>query len=540
MSVWSSLGHSRTTIHSHHQAVIQRAVRQISASARRLLHSERPSMASPTATATPTPTPSDTRRKLLGREFYESIGSPKTVVAPMVEQSELAWRLLSRRHSPPSTLCYTPMFHSRLFATTPIYRSQSYQAPALDGNPAHDRPVFVQFCSNEPADLLAAAKLVDGHCDAVDLNLGCPQGIAKKGYYGSFLQENWELIHNLINTLHENLGVPVTAKIRILETKERSLEYARMVVAAGATVLTVHGRRREQKGHNTGLADWSVIRHIRDNLPRDIVMFANGNILWHEDVARCLAATGVDGVMSAEGNLYNPAIFQTSADWDKRFPRMDRIGREYLEIIRDEIVPNLPIKELLAQSPTKRTKKKLNEVMKDPSLTAIKSHLFKLWHTLLSRHTAVRDLVARASTRHAGNGANPLKQYEECLALVEQIVAAELEANPEKLDADGRWVGPDTEIAADDEGGDGDGEGMILELDSPPRRVRRRVPWYRCQPYFRPLPEEAIAKGAMTVKPEKGAGAEAEGGRKLDGDGEGEAEEGRSKFGVDIDGAECD
>jgi hypothetical protein len=29
------------------------------------------------------------RRKLLGREFYESIGSPRTVVAPMVEQSEL-------------------------------------------------------------------------------------------------------------------------------------------------------------------------------------------------------------------------------------------------------------------------------------------------------------------------------------------------------------------------------------------------------------------------------------------------------------------
>lgn len=28
------------------------------------------------------------KRKLLGREFYESIGSPTTIVAPMVEQSE--------------------------------------------------------------------------------------------------------------------------------------------------------------------------------------------------------------------------------------------------------------------------------------------------------------------------------------------------------------------------------------------------------------------------------------------------------------------
>ncbi len=31
------------------------------------------------------------RRKLHGRAFYESIGSPKIVLAPMVEQSEFVW-----------------------------------------------------------------------------------------------------------------------------------------------------------------------------------------------------------------------------------------------------------------------------------------------------------------------------------------------------------------------------------------------------------------------------------------------------------------
>lgn len=33
------------------------------------------------------------RRKLHGRAFYESIGSPKLVLAPMVEQSEFVCRL---------------------------------------------------------------------------------------------------------------------------------------------------------------------------------------------------------------------------------------------------------------------------------------------------------------------------------------------------------------------------------------------------------------------------------------------------------------
>jgi tRNA-dihydrouridine synthase 1 len=68
-----------------------------------------------------------------------------------------------------------------------------------------DRPLFVQFCANDPDQLLAGAKVVEPYCDAVDLNLGCPQDIAKRGRYGSFLQDDWELIHRLSECCYRRL-----------------------------------------------------------------------------------------------------------------------------------------------------------------------------------------------------------------------------------------------------------------------------------------------------------------------------------------------
>lgn len=140
-----------------------------------------------------------------------------------------------------------------------------------EGDSLTDRPLIIQFCANDPNQLLTSALAVQDYCDAVDLNLGCPQDIAKKGRYGSFLQDDWELIEklsgswpffhlshlfdccfrNLVRTLHENLSVPVTAKFRVFPTVEKTVKYAKMLEDAGAQIIACHGRIREQRGQNS-------------------------------------------------------------------------------------------------------------------------------------------------------------------------------------------------------------------------------------------------------------------------------------------------
>lgn len=43
-----------------------------------------------------------------------------------------------------------------------------------------------QFCANDPEVFLQAALLAQDYCDAIDLNLGCPQMIAKRGTQSSY------------------------------------------------------------------------------------------------------------------------------------------------------------------------------------------------------------------------------------------------------------------------------------------------------------------------------------------------------------------
>jgi len=271
---------------------------------------------------------------------YPILKNKAMVVAPMVDQSDLPFRLLCRNYG--TNLCFTPMVHAKMFQSKEAYRKKFWSF--VNGTPPEDRPLIVQLCGSDIPSLIFTIKYIlssKGSVDGFDLNCGCPQSIAKRGNYGAFLleKEDGNALVDVVQSLVKEVGkeIPISVKVRILPTGvEDSLKLYKRLVDAGASMLTIHGRNRMQKGLKTGKTDWDAIKRVVDLFGDTIPILSNGGISNLDDVRECLDYTGVDGVMSSEAILEYPALFtdtNTEAVGGKRTgPDRLKLAKEYLQI----------------------------------------------------------------------------------------------------------------------------------------------------------------------------------------------------------------
>ena len=221
----------------------------------------------------------------------------RVLQSPLAGVSDRIFRELVRRWAP-DALLFTEMVNATSL-------EMGFGLQKVEELAEESGPIGVQLFDYRPAAMAEAAKRAEAAgAFLIDINMGCPvKKIAKKGG-GSGLIRDPELAARIVDTVAAAVAIPVTVKTRLgwCGSDADPVSWCRQLESAGAQLLTLHGRSREQ-GFK-GRADWGAIAAVKRALT--IPLIANGDINTPEDALRCLAQTGADGVMVGRGTMGAP------------------------------------------------------------------------------------------------------------------------------------------------------------------------------------------------------------------------------------------
>lgn len=292
----------------------------------------------------PTPeVPNDESTHALEAANSMSLPDLTHVSAPMVNQSDAPFRLLTRRYG--ATLTYTQMLepsrllNDREYLEFHLRDIQAQIALSGDENDVDDssswdgyaRPLIVQLCGNNPELVVRAARQVQTHCDGIDLNLGCPQEHARECHFGGYLlgKQDWPLVQSMVSSMSRSLLVPTSAKTRLCpssDPRSATATFGQLLEHTGASWVTLHARHVSAKRRRQGAADLDAVRTLKETL--SIPVISNGNVRTFDDVRVNLEYTRADGAMVGEALLGNPTLFAGD------LPDPVRISFEYLDICK--------------------------------------------------------------------------------------------------------------------------------------------------------------------------------------------------------------
>lgn len=228
-------------------------------------------------------------------------------LAPLAGVSDRAFRLLCRAHGA-EYLC------SEMISAAAVCYGDK-KTPTLARFDKSEMPMAIQLFGHDKNFMAEAARRVaEGTLAdyvpipaAIDINMGCPVRKIVSNGEGSALMRNPARAADIVRAVVGAVSLPVTVKIRagFDDAHKNAPELARRLEDAGAAMICVHGRTREQM--YAGRADLGVIAAVKAAVKIPVV--GNGDIFSAADASRMLAETGCDGVMIARGAMGNPWIF---------------------------------------------------------------------------------------------------------------------------------------------------------------------------------------------------------------------------------------
>jgi tRNA-dihydrouridine synthase B len=194
-------------------------------------------------------------------------------------------------------------------------------------------PHVVQLAGCEAEWMRRGAEIAHAAgADIIDINLGCPAKRVTNGYAGSALMRVPHIALKLIETVVAATPLPVTVKMR-LGWDDDSLnapEIARRAVGAGAQMITVHGRTRQQ--FYKGTARWSLVRAVVEAV--DVPVVVNGDIVDITTAREALRQSGATAVMLGRGAQGQPwRVGQIGAALEASEPEPAPQGADLIDLI---------------------------------------------------------------------------------------------------------------------------------------------------------------------------------------------------------------
>lgn len=241
-------------------------------------------------------------------------GETITVVAPMADVTDIAFRTMIAKYSKP----YGPDVMWTEFVSANGLCSPGREVLKRDLEFTDiERPVIAQLFTSTPENMREAAKLCrELGFDGIDINMGCPADAIEKQGAGAAHMKDWRRAQEVIRAAQEGAGdIPVSVKTRLGWNRIEFREWLPKILECNIPTLTVHLRTRKEMSKVD--AHWELMEDVV-KLVREItgpleeggtIILGNGDIKSVTEGKEKAKAYGANGVMVGRGIFGTPWFF---------------------------------------------------------------------------------------------------------------------------------------------------------------------------------------------------------------------------------------